>query len=58
MSGLDITGRRLRARRVSAARVRKPEDVVRWMGAGQAQEYAETQVGTGAADAACERRVD
>lgn len=43
MPGLDITGIRLCAQRLSAARFQRPEDVVHWMGAVQAQEYADTK---------------
>jgi hypothetical protein len=37
---LDITRTRLRNQRLSGGRFTKPEDVVRWLGAVQAQDYA------------------
>src|SRR6476646_6712317 len=37
---LDITHTRLRNQRLSAGRFAGPEDVVRWLGAVQAQDYA------------------
>src|SRR5688572_27305208 len=39
----DVVQARLRAQRLSGTGLEKPEDVVRWMGAVQAQEYAETR---------------
>jgi hypothetical protein len=40
---LDITGARLRTQRLSAGRVETAADVVGWLGAVQAQEYADTK---------------
>jgi len=37
---LDITGTRLRNQRLSGGRLTHPQDVVRWLGAVQAQDYA------------------
>jgi len=37
---LDITRTRLRNQRLSGGRCQRPEDVVRWLGAVQAQDYA------------------
>jgi hypothetical protein len=37
---LDITGTRLRNQRLSGGRLTHPQDVVRWFGAVQAQDYA------------------
>lgn len=37
---LDITGTRLRNQRLSRGRFETPQDVVRWLGAVQAQDYA------------------
>jgi hypothetical protein len=58
--GLDITGARLRAQRLSNPGFARPEDVVRWMGAVQAQEYGDAKWSLGlrmrqANDAAIER---
>ena len=41
--GLDITGARLRAQRLAAAGFARPEEVVRWMVAVQAQEYPDAK---------------
>ena len=40
---LDIAQSRLRNQRLSGGRFARPEDVVRWLGAVQAQEYADTK---------------
>ena len=40
MARLDIAHRRLHSQRISSAPLRKPSDVVEWLGAVQAQEYA------------------
>jgi hypothetical protein len=40
---LDITRWRLRNQRLSEGHLTKPEDVVRWLGAVQAQEYADSK---------------
>jgi hypothetical protein len=40
---LDITRRRLANQRLSGGQFSKPEDVVRWLGAVQAQEYGEAK---------------
>ena len=37
---MDITRTRLRNQRLSGGRFERPEDVVRWLGAVQAQDYA------------------
>src|SRR5262245_55486098 len=42
---LDLTRARLRNQRLSTARFRRADEVVRWMGAVQAQEYADAQWG-------------
>jgi Winged helix DNA-binding domain len=58
--GLDITGARLHAQRLSVPGFARPEDVVRWFGAVQAQEYGDAKWSLGlrmrqANDAAIER---
>jgi hypothetical protein len=40
---LDVTRQRLRNQRLSGPRVARPADVVRWLGAVQAQEYADAK---------------
>jgi len=40
---LDITGQRLRNQRLSGPRFARPEDAVAWLGAVQAQEYADSK---------------
>jgi len=40
---LDITSLRLRNQRLSGARISRPDQVVAWMGAVQAQEYADSK---------------
>jgi hypothetical protein len=60
---LSITCLRLRNQRLSGGRFTKPEDVVSWLGAVQAQEYADTKWALGlrmqrAADTQIERAVN
>ncbi len=40
MTSLDITHQRLRNQGITEATLRKPSDVVGWLGAVQAQDYA------------------
>ena len=40
---IDIIGSRLRNQRLCASRLPKPEDIVGWLGAVQAQEYTDTK---------------
>jgi hypothetical protein len=59
---LDITRRRLANQRLSGGQFSKPEDVVRWLGAVQAQEYDNTKWALALrmrrpADAAIERAI-
>ena len=42
-TGVDVVRARLRNQLLSGGGLKKPEDVVRWMGAVQAQEYTETK---------------
>lgn len=58
--GLDVTGARLQAQRLSIPGFARPDEVVRWMGAIQAQEYGDAKWSLGlrmrqANDAAVER---
>ena len=60
--GLDIAGARLRNQRLSAAGFTKPEDVVAWLGAVQAQDYPGAKWALGqrmrrATDATVERAI-
>lgn len=59
---IDITGLRLHNQRLTGARFAKPSDVVRWLGAVQAQEYTDAKWALAlraarASDAAIEREL-